>query len=164
MDLRKFARQDAEEMGETDIHEGIESTLTITHNRLKNRITVHKEFGEIPKIRCYPGQLNQVFMNLLTNAADAIEGEGEVWIKTRVDGDKVKISVRDNGCGIPDDTLPKIFDPFVTTKPVGSGTGLGLAVSHQIIERHGGSITVDSEVGKGTEFVLTLPVEPPVVV
>jgi len=90
--------------------------------------------------------------------------KGEAWIKTRVDGDKVKISVRDNGCGIPDDTLPKIFDPFVTTKPVGSGTGLGLAVSHQIIERHGGSIAVDSEVGKGTEFVLTLPVEPPVVV
>lgn len=123
-------------MGETDIHEGIESTLTIIHNHLKNRVTVHKALGEIPKIRCYPGQLNQVFMNLLTNAADAIEGEGDIWIQTWVDGDKVKISVRDNGCGIPADTLPKIFNLFVTTKLVGSGTGLGLAVSHQIISQH----------------------------
>ena len=157
IDLRRFSRQDEEEKQEADIHEGIESTLTIAHNRLKNRITVHKEFGEIPKIHCYPGQLNQVILNLLTNAADAIKGEGEVWIKTWVDGDFVKSSVRDNGVGIPADALPKIFDPFMTTKPVGSGTGLGLAVSHQIIERHGGEIAVESEAGVGTTLTISIP-------
>ena len=162
LDLRNFSRLDEAEQKEVDIHEGINSTLTIVQNRFSDRIRTHLDLGELPKIRCYPGQLNQVMMNLLTNAADAIEGEGEVWIKTWVDGDKVKISVRDNGCGIPDDTLPKIFDPFVTTKPVGSGTGLGLAISHQIIQQHNGSIDVESKVSKGTEFVLTLPIQQPV--
>ena len=136
--------------------------MTLLNNRLLNRITVHKEFADLPKIRCYPGQLNQVFMHLIQNAADAIEGKGEVWIKTWMEEDSVKFSVRDNGKGIPRNVLSKIFDPFFTTKPVGSGTGLGLTVSHQIIDRHGGKIEVESEVGKGTEFVVTLPVNPPI--
>ena len=100
-------------------------------------------------------------MSLIQNAVEAIEGKGEVWIKTWVDGDCVKISVKDNGKGIDEDVLPKIFDPFFTTKPVGSGQGLGLATAHQIVEMHSGSIDVQSERGKGTEFVLNLPIQLP---
>ena len=158
LDLRNFSRLDEAEQKEADIHEGIDSTLTIVHNRFKNRIIVHREFGEIPKILCYPGQLNQVILNLLTNAADAVEGEGEVWIKTWLEADCVKICVRDTGPGIPPNIRPNIFNPFFTTKPVGGGTGLGLTVSHQIIERHGGQIEVESELGAGTTFTISIPV------
>jgi signal transduction histidine kinase len=157
LDLRKFARQDEAEKQEVDIHEGINSTMTIVHNRLKNRITVHKDFGDVPKIFCYPGQLNQVILNLLTNAIDAIEDKGNIWIRTWQEDSYVKISIRDNGQGIPPDVLLRIFDPFFTTKPVGSGTGLGLTVSHQIIERHGGKIEVESEVHVGTMFTISIP-------
>ena len=159
--LKNFTRLDEADLQFADIHEGILSTLTLLNNRLVNRITVHKEFADLPKIRCYPGQLNQVFMHLLTNATDAIEGKGEVWIKTWMEGDFVQLSVRDNGKGIPQNVLSKIFDPFFTTKPVGSGTGLGLAVSHQIIERHSGKIEVENEVGKGTTFTINLPINAP---
>jgi len=160
--LKNFTRLDEADFQFADIHDGILSTLTLLNNRLLNRITVYKEFADLPKIRCYPGQLNQVFMHLIQNAADAIEGKGEVSIKTWLTGNFVKFSVRDDGKGIPQNVLSKVFDPFFTTKPVGSGTGLGLTVSHQIIDRHGGKIEVESEVGKGTEFVVTLPVNPPI--
>jgi len=160
--LRDFARLDESEFQNADIHEGIDSTLTLINNRLRGLITVHKDFGEIPRILCYPGQLNQVILNLLTNAVDAIDGEGDVWIRTFLDGDSVKISIQDNGRGIPEDMLPNIFDPFFTTRSAGSGTGLGLAVSYQVIEQHGGKIEVESEIGKGAEFVVTLPVKAPV--
>ena len=159
--LKNFTRLDEADFQFADIHEGILSTLTLLNNRLLNGITVHKEFADLPKIRCYPGQLNQVFMHLIQNATDAIEGKGEVWIKTWMEGDSMKLSVRDNGKGVPENALPKIFDPFFTTKSVGSGTGLGLPVSHQIIERHSGKIEVENEVGKGTTFTINLPINAP---
>ncbi len=157
LDLRNFSRLDEAEQKEADIHQGIDSTLTIVHNRFKDKITVHKKYGEIPSILCYPGQLNQVVMNLLANAADAIDEKGEVWIKTWQDESAIYISIRDSGKGIPEEKLSDIFVPFFTTKPVGEGTGLGLAVSHQIIERHGGEIKVESEVDVGTAFIISIP-------
>jgi len=158
--LKGFARLDEAEFQLADIRSGISNTLALLRNQLEGKkITVHKELSDIPLIQCYPGQLNQVIMSLIQNAVDAIEGKGEVWIKTWVDGDCVKISVKDNGKGIDEDVLPKIFDPFFTTKPVGSGQGLGLATAHQIVEMHKGSIDVQSERGKGTEFVLNLPIQ-----
>ena len=156
--LRNFARLDEAQLQHADIHEGFESALMLLGHRFTDRITVHKTFSEIPRLRCYPGRLNQVFMHFLTNAIDAIETPGDVWITTWQDNNVVKISIRDNGKGIGKDMLPKIFDPFFTLKPAGGGTGLGLAVSHQIISQHGGTIEVESEVGKGTEFVVTLPI------
>ena len=158
--LKNFTRLDEAAFQLADIHEGIDSTLTLLNSRLTDRITVDKTFGEIPKIFCYPSQLNQVFMHLLTNAIDAIEGKGTIWIRTWEEGGFVKLRVRDDGKGIPANMLPKIFDPFFTLKPAGGGTGLGLAVSHQIVEQHGGKIEVESEIGKGTEFVVTLPLKP----
>ena len=158
--LKSFARLDEAEFQLADIRSGISNTLALLRNQLEGKkIIVHKELSDIPLIQCYPGQLNQVIMSLIQNAVDAIEGKGEVWIKTWVDGDCVKISVKDNGKGIDEDVLPKIFDPFFTTKPVGSGQGLGLATAHQIVEMHKGSIDVQSERGKGTEFVLNLPIQ-----
>ena len=157
--LKNFRRLDEAEFQKTDIHECIESTLTLLKNRL-DQISVHKAFGKIPKILCYPARLNQVFMHLLQNAADAIEGKGEVWIKTSQAGNLVRISVRDNGKGIPQDALPKIFDPFFKLTPVGHGRGLGLATSYHIIDQHGGEIQVESEAEKGTQFVVTLPIVP----
>jgi two-component system NtrC family sensor kinase len=112
----------------------------------------------LPQVECYPGQVNQVFMNLLLNAGQAISGRGDVWIKTSCAGDRVTIGIRDNGCGIPEKDLPKIFDPFFTTKKVGEGMGLGLSIAYGIIQKHGGSIRVTSEVGKRTEFTVELPV------
>lgn len=160
--LRTFSRLDAGGPGEVDLHEGIENTLTLLENRYKERITVHKEYGEIPKVVGYAGQLNQVFMNLLANAGDAIEPgkEGNVWIGTQMDGtDHVLISIRDDGKGIPKEHLDRIFDPFFTTKRVGEGTGLGLSISYGIVEKHRGRIWVESEEGKGTTFFVRLTVE-----
>jgi signal transduction histidine kinase len=135
--------------------------LLILHNKIKNRITVEKEYGHFPDIMCYPGQLNQVFMNLLNNAQEAIEGEGTIVIRTWKEKDSVKISIKDNGRGIPDQVKKKIFEPFYTTKEVGKGTGLGLSISFGIIEKHNGTIAVISEPGKGSEFIITLPVKQP---
>ena len=167
--LKNFTRLDEAIFQKADIHENIDSVLTLMQHRFTDRITIHKAFGEIPKIGCYPAQLNQAIMNLLTNAEDAIEEKGDIWMGTwleeSVSGENaVKLSVRDNGKGIPPDVLPKIFDPFFTTKSIGSGPGLGLATSYQIIDRHNGKIEVTSEVGKGTEFVITLPVETQLIV
>ena len=157
--LRNFSRLDEEDKKVADIHQGLDSTLTLLQHRLKNRITVVKNFGEVAPLLCYPGKLNQVFMNLLTNAIDAISGTGSIFISTHEDKEvpQVQISIRDTGRGITTETLGRIFEPFYTTKEVGEGTGLGLAITYGIIQQHEGEIQVKSEVGKGTEFILILP-------
>jgi signal transduction histidine kinase len=156
-DLRNFSRLDEAELKTIDIHESLNTTLNLLGHLYENRITVHKQYGDIPPVECYAGQLNQVFMNLLANAAQAIERTGNVWITTSVQEHNICIVIRDDGVGIPEDVLPKIFDPFFTTKGVGEGTGLGLAISYGIIEKHQGKITVQSRVGEGAEFTVVIP-------
>ena len=158
LDLRIFSRTDDIGLVLTDLHEGIESTLNLLAKQYRDRIIIHRDYRSLPLVECYPSQINQVFMNLLQNAAQAIPGQGEVWIRTSADGDWVRIVIRDNGVGISQDHLARIFDPFFTTKPVGAGTGLGLSISYGIIEKHGGKIRVTSKVGEGTEFTIELPV------
>jgi PAS domain S-box-containing protein len=158
-DLRSFSRPDEAELKEVNLHEGLESTLNLLSNPYKNRIEVIREYGDIPPVECYAGQINQVFMNLLVNASQAIKNTGQVRIKTWRVEDKVKISIKDSGSGIPQEILGKIFDPFFTTKQVGEGTGLGLSISYGIIQKHHGKIEVQSEVGVGSEFIITLPIK-----
>jgi len=132
--------------------------LNIVWNEIKYKAKVIKEYGDLPKISCYPQQLTQVFMNLLVNASQAIEKEGEIFIKTWYDGDYICISIGDTGCGIKEEYLNKIFEPFFTTKEVGIGTGLGLSIIYDIIKKHKGDITVESTLGKGTVFTVKIPV------
>ena len=155
--LRSFSRLDEDVLKIADIHEGLESTLILLRNKYKNRIEIVKEYGDIPQIECFPGQLNQVFMNILSNAIDAIEDEGKIALCTSLSKGFIQISIKDNGGGIPENIKAKIFDPFFTTKEVGEGTGLGLSISHGIIEKHQGSIKVISKRGKGSEFIILLP-------
>lgn len=157
--LKNFARLDEAELQTVDIHEGIESTLLLVHHELKNRIEVKREYGTLPKITCYPNQLNQVFMNLFVNAAHAIEGAGTITITTRAGNGSIRVLVADNGKGIEPEHLEKIFEPGFTTKGVGVGTGLGLPISYNIIQNHHGTLEVESEPGKGSVFTITLPVE-----
>ena len=158
-DLRTFSRMDHADLQVADLHEEIERTLRLMEPRFKNNIVVETDFGKIPRVRCYPGQLNQVFLNLLMNACDAIERDGTIRIRTRPTPDGVRLEFEDDGPGIPADVQNQIFDPFFTTKPVGAGTGLGLSLSHGIIERHGGRISVSSDPEGGTTFVIDLPLE-----
>ena len=155
--LRNFSRLDEAEIKEVDLQEGLENTLKLLNSEFKNRITLHKEYAKLPKVTCYPSQINQVFMNLLTNAIHAIEGPGDVWVKTEVLKDKISISIRDSGKGIPPEHMDRIFDPFFTTKKIGQGTGLGLSISYGIIQKHQGEIKVTSELGKGSTFTVFLP-------
>ena len=157
LDLRTFSRADDTGPVLADLHEGIESTLNLLTKEYRECITVHRDYAKLPPVECYSGQINQVFMNLLQNAAQAIPEKGDVWIKTALEGDRVTITIRDNGSGIPERDLHRIFDPFFTTKPVGAGTGLGLSITYSIIEKHGGSIRVKSQVNTGTEFTVELP-------
>ncbi|TWO80482.1 hypothetical protein CBW56_09500 [Denitratisoma oestradiolicum] len=160
-DLKDFSRVGAEDEWQwTDIHEGLDSTLNIVWNELKYKTTVEKAYGDLPQIYCLPSQLNQVFMNLLVNAAHAIENKGIVILRTGREGRMVWVEVEDNGSGISPENLTRIFDPFFTTKPVGKGTGLGLSVSYSIVQKHQGRIEVRSEPGKGTVFRVWLPIEP----
>ncbi len=159
-DLRNFSRLDEAELKTIDLHQSLDTTLNLLGHIYEGRITVHKEYGDLPPIDCYAGQLNQVFMNILANAGQAIAQKGNVWITTRLRGAHVSIAIRDDGAGIPEEALPKIFDPFFTTKDVGEGTGLGLSISYGIIEKHRGEITVNSKVGEGTEFTITIPQNP----
>lgn len=156
--LRSFARLDMAELDVVDIHEGLENTLTLVHHELKNRIEIHKDYGNIPPIKCYPNKLNQVFMNLLVNASHAIKGQGRIFIKTRVSDGVIRIEFQDTGIGIADENLHRIFDPGFTTKGSSVGTGLGLSIVYQIIEEHNGKIAVESEFGEGSTFRLILPV------
>lgn len=159
--LKSFARPDNEWTSDVDINDGIETTLKVVNHELKYNCTILKEFGELPGVRGNPGQLNQVFMNLLVNAGHAIEHRGEIAIRTWADPDYIRIRIADNGKGIAPEHLNRIFDPFFTTKPVGKGTGLGLSISYGIVQKHGGSIEATSEVGKGTVFLVSLPVVGP---
>jgi len=158
-DLRDFSRIDKQESEIFDVEEGISATLNIVHNELKYKADIVKEFGGIEPFQCVGAQLNQVFMNLLVNAAHAIEDFGKITVRTgQQDKDHIWVEVEDTGKGIPDDVKSKIFDPFFTTKPVGKGTGLGLSLSYKIIQDHQGRLEVDSVVGKGTKFRVILPI------
>ena len=155
--LRNFSRLDQNVIKKADITEGIESTLTLLHNAYKDRIAIHKDFGAIPLVECLPGQINQVFMNILSNAIQAIPQKGEIFIKTWEGNNTVHISIRDTGSGMSESTKKKVFDPFFTTKEVGKGTGLGMSISYGIIKKHNGAIAVTSAAGEGTTFDITLP-------
>ncbi len=157
--LKSFSRVDQTELTDADLNECLESTLAIAMNEIKYKATVVKDFGSLPPIPCYPQQLNQVFLNILVNAAQAIEEKGEIKITTRVDQNKVVVAISDNGSGIPVDIKDKIFEPFFTTKEVGKGTGLGLSISFDIIKEHQGQIWIESEEGQGTTFIIELPLE-----
>ncbi|NEP00591.1 MAG: HAMP domain-containing protein [Symploca sp. SIO2E9] len=176
LSLRSFSRVDEAQMKAVDIHEGINSTLLILNNRLKRSIEVIKQYGSLPLIECYPAQINQVFMNILANAIDALEESVaynkqpqenvnrqlkklQIVIKTAlVDKNQIRVSIRDNGSGISPQIKDKVFEPFFTTKNEGKGTGLGLSISYEIIDKHCGKIEVISEPGEGTEFVIYLPI------
>lgn len=157
-DLRDFSRPSDAEWQTCDIHRGLESTINVAWSEIKYKAEVVREYGNLPEIECLPFQLNQVFLNLLVNAAHAIREHGVITIKTYCNDNYIFVSIKDTGVGIPSDIINKIFDPFFTTKPIGKGTGLGLSVAYGIISKHNGSITANSEVGKGTEFVIQLPV------
>lgn len=172
LSLRNFSRLDEAETKRVNIHEGIDSTLLIISHRLKPEIEVIKNYGILVPVECYPAQLNQVFMNLISNAVDALNSQKEatnkqIFIQTELERPNletfhhasVRVRIRDNGPGIPQEIQDKIFDPFFTTKPVGEGTGLGLSISYQIIENHGGTIEVVSPPGQGTEFIITIPIK-----
>ncbi len=174
--LRNFSRLDETDMKKAKLEEGIDNTIILLNNKFKNKIDILKEYGDTPEIMCFPGQLNQVFMNILYNAADAISLHGEIKVKTWVETDTLKISIKDNGSGMPEEVRSRIFEPFYTTKEVGKGTGLGLSISYGIIEKHKGTIEVKSIERKGlsiqeqaglsagalaeagTEFIITLPI------
>ncbi|MCA9084386.1 MAG: hypothetical protein KDA81_10040 [Planctomycetaceae bacterium] len=156
--LKSFVRLDESKEQLADINEGLESTLKIVWNELKYKCQVQKRFGALPRIRCCASELNQVFMNLMVNAAQAIEEHGTIVITTEATETDILIHVSDSGRGIPPENMDKLFTPFFTTKPVGSGTGLGLSVSYGIIEKHHGSIDVQSTVGEGTTFTVRLPI------
>ncbi|MFB2917663.1 trifunctional serine/threonine-protein kinase/ATP-binding protein/sensor histidine kinase [Aerosakkonema funiforme] len=178
LSLRNFSRLDEAEMKSVDIHSGIDSTLLILQHRLKGTaeqpaIQIIKEYSELPAVECYAGQMNQVFMNILTNAIDALEQQSKdnaqpaaftpnICIRTRVvSGDRVAIHIIDNALGMAPHVRSRLFEPFFTTKPIGSGTGLGLAISYQIVvEKHGGQLKCFSEVGKGSEFAIEIPIKP----
>jgi signal transduction histidine kinase len=156
-DLKHFAHPGEDKMKETDINAGIESTLNVVYNELKYKATIVKELGELPIIQAHPQQLNQVFMNILVNAAQAIEKTGEIKITTTTVDGKAEIRISDTGCGIAEENINKIFDPFFTTKDVGKGTGLGMNIAYNIISKHNGDIRVESTVGEGTTFIIQLP-------
>lgn len=161
LNLKNFSRVDEANFKPTNVNENIESTLKIAGHLFKGGIQVIKEFGVLPEIMAYPAQLNQVFLNLITNAVQAVdERTGRIVIRTMAQGNYVVIKIADNGKGIPPENLKRIFEPFFTTKEVGQGTGLGLSIAYKIIEKHKGKIEVQSKVGVGTEFTITLPVNP----
>ncbi|HLF98320.1 MAG TPA: ATP-binding protein [Methylococcaceae bacterium] len=161
-DLKDFSHAGSEEDWQwADLRKGIDSTLNIVWNEIKYKAEVVKEYGELPDVECLPSQINQVFMNLLVNASHAIAEQGVITIRTGMKGDQACVEIADTGAGIAPEHLARIFDPFFTTKPVGKGTGLGLSLSYSIVQKHGGKIEVESEVGKGTTFRILLPVKPP---
>ena len=164
LDLKNFSHADSEDRWMwADVHQVLETTLNVVWNELKYKCEIVREFGVLPEIYCLPAQLDQVFMNLLVNAAQAIEVRGKITLRTGQEGDRVWVEVSDTGKGIPPEDFPHLFDPFFTTKPVGKGTGLGLSVSYSIVERHHGKIEVHSEVGKGSTFRIWLPVQQPTI-
>ncbi|MGK7901106.1 MAG: sensor histidine kinase [Hormoscilla sp.] len=166
LSLRNFSRLDESEMKAADINEGIDNTLLILNHGLHQRIVVNKDYVNLPLVYCYPAQLNQVFLNIIENAIDALlESSGtknpQIYIRTEKRGDRmVMVTIRDNGPGIPESIIDKLFDPFFPTKEVGKGTGMGLAIAYQIIEKHQGKFEVSSEAGKGASFAISIPIHP----
>ncbi len=161
LNLKNFSRIDRAKVTEYSVRAGLQSTLLLARNLLKNRVEIREEHGEVPDIECSPSQINQVFLNIITNAVHAIPPERKACITLRTaieDANTVRVEIQDNGSGIEPDVLTKIFDPFFTTKPIGRGTGLGLSISYKIIQDHGGRIVVDTELGVGTVFTVLLPV------
>jgi len=155
--LKCFSRTDTETPSPVDINECLESAITIVWNEIKYNAKLERELGDLPPVKGYQQQLAQVFMNLLVNASHAISGQGVIQIKSTVAGNQVVVRVKDNGCGISEENQGKIFDPFFTTKDPGKGTGLGMSIVREIVDKHGGTISLTSEIGQGTEFTLTLP-------
>ncbi|QLY25656.1 ATP-binding protein [Bdellovibrio sp. KM01] len=173
--LRNFSRLEEAKLQEIDLHQSLDTTLNLLQGEIKGRVEIHRQYEPTPHIHCYASQINQVFMNILSNAVQAIEGSGHIWISTlplkdyKPNKDSklnksgwVQISIQDSGKGMSAETIDKIFDPFFTTKGVGQGTGLGLSISYGIVQNHGGEVQVRSEVGVGTEFIVILPIFPPV--
>ena len=165
-DLRTFSRVDNAKLNDLNLNEALDNTLKMLKNQIKDGTTVTKNFGDIPKIQCYPQKISQVLMNILINAIQAIEGRGTIELSTRfvqtgrrVEDRFVEIVISDTGCGIPQENLKNLFDPFFTTKPVGTGTGLGLSIVYEIITFHGGRIDVSSQLGQGSRFKLLFPVK-----
>ena len=158
--LREFSRLDEADLAKVDLNNALDATLVIANNVIKNKAVVKKDFQPNLTAECYPAQYNQVILNLLTNAAQAIEGQGTINIRTYKEPgnpDMAVVKISDTGKGIPKENLGKIFEPFFTTKKIGEGTGLGLSISYKIIEKHGGSIKVESELGRGTDFYVRIP-------
>lgn len=161
-DLKDFSYSGREESWKlVDLHSGLESTINIIWNELKYKVTLERHYGNLPLVECLPSELNQVYMNLLLNAGQAIGERGTIVVSTGQDGEEVWIEFKDSGAGIPADLLQRIFDPFFTTKPVGSGTGLGLSISYGIVNKHHGRIDVSSTVGEGSTFRIVIPVRQP---
>jgi signal transduction histidine kinase len=160
-DLRSFSRADTAQLQEVDLNDEIDRTLSLMESRLGHGIDVERSYGRLPRVRCFAGQLNQVFMNLLINACDALDGKGTIGIRTAATPSGVRLEFSDDGPGIPPEAQGRIFEPFFTTKPVGQGTGLGLSLSHGIVENHGGSLSVRSAPGAGATFTVELPLQPP---
>jgi two-component system, NtrC family, sensor kinase len=156
--LRTFSRVEEGHASVVDLRDGLRITINLLRPRWKDRIAIHTELDDMPPVECDAGQINQVFMNILSNACDAIADAGNLWIRATSDGVMVSIAIRDDGAGIAAPHIPRIFDPFFTTKPTGSGTGLGLAIAHGIVQKHHGHITVTSELGRGTAVVVHLPI------
>jgi PAS domain S-box-containing protein len=156
-DMKDFSHVGGGDVLVANLETGLDSTLNVVWNELKYKAEVIKEYGGVPEIECIPSQLNQVFMNLLVNAAHAIDNRGRITVRTSYENEMVTVSVSDTGSGIAAENLGRIFEPFFTTKPVGKGTGLGLSLSYSIVQKHGGRIEVDSEIGKGTTFRVILP-------
>ena len=160
VNLRNFSRLDRASVANFDVRKGLDSTLLLAKNMLKHRVTVETDYLDVPDIMCSPSQINQVFLNIITNAAHAMGEHGTLILRTELhDAKTIRIEIQDDGGGIPQGVLPKIFDPFFTTKPIGEGTGMGLSISYKIIEAHGGKILVDTEAGIGTTFSILLPIE-----
>jgi signal transduction histidine kinase len=160
--LKDFSRLDRAPIASFDVNAGLEKTLLIAKNIVKHKASINKLYGEIPEIECSPSQINQVFLNIITNAAQAIEGQGEITIETKLyDPEHVAIRITDTGCGIPEENLSKIRDPFFTTKEVGTGTGLGLSICDEIIRSHFGELQIESVVGQGSTFTVVLPIKRP---
>ena len=160
-DLKDFSHVDSGEWQWADLHQGLDSTLNVANNEIKYKAEVVKAYGQLPRVECLGSQINQVFLNLLVNAAHAIAERGVITIRTGSAGNEVWVEIADTGSGIPPENLTRIFDPFFTTKPIGTGTGLGLSLSYGIVKKHHGRIEVASEPGKGTTFRVTLPVNRP---
>ena len=161
-DLKDFSRGGADEVWEVvNVHDALDRTLSIVRNEVKYKARIETRYGSLPDVECLPSRLHQVFLNLIVNAGQAIEANGTITISTGTSGSEIWIRFEDTGCGIPKQHLNRIFEPFFTTKPVGQGTGLGLSVSYSIVRRHGGSIEVESEVGRGSRFTIHLPLQRP---